>query len=180
MLYTAVGTGKRARHFTGATEEQYRCRACGEGDDNIEHTLSLACVAIEARTKFGQCIGYDMRAEKLGAADDWACAFGFISCNYQKPAVNALVAFNYAVWLAQVKCFRKLSNRPARSTAISQIVNIAIGVWAQARLSTWKVPITTRGTPFTVKKRGLCHRFHGWLGHTQPRPMRHRGGALLA
>jgi exonuclease III/ribonuclease HI len=155
MLYNAVATGKRARHFTGATEEQYRCRACGAGDDSVAHTLSPACVAIDARTEFGQRIGYDMRAEKLGAADEWACAFGLINCSYQEQAVNALVAFNYAVWLAQVKFFRKLSEMPARSTAISKIVHIAIGVWARARLSTWKVPTSIRGTPYTVKKRGF-------------------------
>ena len=154
MLHNAVATNQRARRFSGATPDMLRCRACGADTDAVTHILGDDCVAAEARQQFGVCIQYDLHHTRLGATSSWAAAFlMFRGGDYRAQAVNAIVIFNYATWIAQVTDFRKSTTPPNRASAAKIIVRTALSMWARVRSSKWKVARTLQGMPLRAPRK---------------------------
>ena len=155
MVFNAVATSTRSRHATGASGKELECRACGGPSDNVSHLLGSDCVATGARRIFGSCIGYDLHHSSLGASSPWQAAFFFFDATgYRRVAINAIAIFNYAVWLAQVKDFRRMARHPDVVKATSVIVRIALQAWVKVRHSTWIIPVSARGLALTARKRG--------------------------
>jgi ribonuclease HI len=146
MLHNAAATSYRVRRFSGATQDDLRCRACGAASDTIAHILGDDCVAAEARRMFGECIQYDLHHTSVGATSSWAAAFLLFrgGANRQQE-VNAMVVFNYATWIAQVKDFRKCPTLPNRLNAAKTIVRTALSIWTRVRSCKWKLPHTLQG-----------------------------------
>jgi hypothetical protein len=132
------------------------CRACGGKSDAISHLLGGTCFAEQAKEAFGRCIGYDLHHQQLGAPSSWQAALLlFRTTHHRTEVVNAVVVFNYAVWLAQIKQFRALPTLPSQEQATTIIVRIAVRTWANVRSPKWHDAHNMAGAILTVAKQGF-------------------------
>ena len=153
LLHNAVSTGKRNRRFLGNSLSQVTCTLCKSGSDSIEHYHGGECVDIVARRVFSKCIGYDVTAVGLQASTHWQSSFLLFKVqDHARQAVNAIVALNYATYVAHLTVFKLRTTSPTTEQAVASILKIALGFWARVRLHSWSTGERCEGiTPLATK-----------------------------
>ena len=114
------------------------------------------------------CIGYDVSASGLRAGSHWESSFLLFSNNdYAKQAVNAVVALNYATFVAHKTIFKSRTSPTTVQQAVAAILKIALSIYANLRLDKWAPIQPVRGVILEISNHARCSTF-GSAGKRTP------------
>jgi ribonuclease HI len=130
-------------------DNPWPCYCCGAGSDRISHIFGDCIVICAARSAFQKAIKVSLSLESTKAADPFHLSLLSTQKDLSPCQVNAVIVFNWAVWLTRVKFLSKLAFPPSPLEASSRINNLAVSTWHTHRLGS---PRPEKGTGSAGKR----------------------------